>query len=153
MQYMVNFTVSSNQPENSVVLILTVHEEAVSELDETYVYESVRKAYSDNLLCSIQSEYPPYTALLTTPVFINVTLEACPLGFELSKLTGMCDCARGLKAIEDMFLTCEIRDHVGYINREGTVWVGVDTRENNTGIYYWHRYCPRDYCIRSPYPH
>ena len=105
---MVNFTVSSNQPENSIMLILTVQEEAVSELDETYVYESVRKAYSDNLLCSIQSEYPPCTALLTTPVFINVTLEACPLGFELSKLTGMCDCAKGLKAIEDVFLTFEI---------------------------------------------
>ena len=32
------------------------------------------------------------------------------------------------------------------------MWVGVDTRENNTGIYYWHRYCPRDYCIRSRTP-
>ena len=84
--------------------------------------------------------------LLYTTVFVNVTLETCPLGFDLNEI---CECAQGLRDIEDARITCEIRDHTGYITREGTVWVGVDASGNDLNVYYWHRYCNRDYCNSS----
>ena len=88
------------------------------------------------------------TAVLNTPVYINVTLEDCPLGFNLIDRR-VCDCDRALKELrinEKMELKCQLQDHTGYINRTGSLWVGVDTRENNSGVYYWHKYCLSDYC-------
>ena len=139
----VSYAVSSSE---SVVLVLTAEEENTNELDKRFVHEKVGEAYSEK--CSLPANYP-CVALLTTPIFISVALETCPLGFELSEANEICECDRDLKGVADVLLTCEIRNHMGYINREKTMWVGVDTSENNTDIYYWHRYCPRDYCIHN----
>ena len=68
------------------------------------------------------------------------------MGFETRKV---CVCDEFIRSIN---LTCHIVDHTGYITREGTVWVGVDASENNTDVYYWHRYCHRDYCDSSLIP-
>ena len=89
----------------------------------------------------------PCTARLTTPVYINVTLEECPLGFALHNTTGTCGCDRRINNLSQ--LTCEIKDQTGFIVRKGTLWIGEDTRQNNTDLYYWHTNCPRDYCDRS----
>ena len=137
---------------DSIVLVLTSEEENTEKLDETFIDINTRKVYSQNFACSVQDQFgydSCHDTLLYTPAYINVTLETCPLGFELNISTDICECSQGLRDIEHTLLTCEIRDHTGYITREGTVWVGVDASENNTNIYYWHRYCPRDYCTSS----
>ena len=138
----INYTVSAS---DSVVLELTAEEEPTKNMKEMFTQEKIQDAYSET--CSIPYLYP-CVALLTTPIFINVTLEPCPLGFNLNIANGMCECAQELKNIKDEHsFTCKIQNHTGYIDREGTVWVGVDTDENNSDmIYYWHRHCPRDYC-------
>ena len=146
----ISYTVSRN---DSIVLVLTTEEKNTEKLDEMFIDESYKKVNSQDLVCSVQNQLGHNSfcqnSLLYVPVFINVMLETCPLGFELNITTDICECSQGLRDIEDTLLTCEIRDHTGYITREGTVWVGVDMSENNTDIYYWHRYCPRDYCTSS----
>ncbi len=61
----------------------------------------------------------------------------------------MCECDESSKQLK---LTCEIQNHTGYITREGTVWVGVDTAKNETDLYYWYQYCPSEYCTTSAIP-
>ena len=140
----ISYTVSSR---DSAVLVLTTKDESMMEKDETFIHAAVNKV--DHWECPRFRTGYPCPALLTTTIFISVALKTCPLGFELSEVDGMCKCDQGLRRIEDIHLTCEIQDHMGYINREKAMWVGVDTSENNTDIYYWHRYCPRDYCIHN----
>ena len=91
----------------------------------------------------------PCTAILTTAIFINITVRNCSLGFQLIMSSGMCGCDKNSKQLK---LTCEIQNYTGVIIRGGTVWVGVDTYVNETDLYYWHQYCPSDYCNRSAIP-
>ena len=138
---------------DSIMLVLTSKEKNTEKLDEMFIDVTNKEVSSQQPVCSIHDQlgynFSCHNTLLYSPVFINVTLETCPLGFELNESNGICECDQGLRDIEDARITCEIRDHTGYITREGTVWVGANTSENNTDIYYWHRYCQRDYCISS----
>ena len=154
------YTVSSNKSDKSVILVLTAQEYIThKQIIEKEIEKTIRNVYSEE--CSEQSKLTPCfisqsshqcktipncTNLFTTSVFINVSLEVCPLGFETREV---CVCDEFIRSIN---LTCHIVNHTGYITREGTVWVGVDTSENNADVYYWHRYCHRDYCDSSLIP-
>ena len=61
----------------------------------------------------------------------------------------MCECDDNLSENRDV--TCEIRDHKGYINREGTVWVGVNQNDNDTNNTYFliSNYCTHNYCMNE----
>ena len=143
------FTLFSNQTSTHVVLALTAQEQITLNQNEIDVQTDLRNMYSER--CSEKGSFL-CTALLTTPIHINVTLQDCPLGFDLNNDSKVCGCDETLREKIGTNQTCEIRQRTGYITREGTVWVGVDTSENNTDIYYWHRYCPSDYCNSSPIP-
>ena len=140
------FTLFSNQTSTQVVLVLTAEEQTTLEQDETDIQTDLRNVYSDR--CS-DSNFFSCTALLTTPIYINVMLQDCPLGFDLDRDNRVCGCDETLSKRIGTNQTCEIVNQTGYITRQGTVWVGVDTSENNTDIYYWHRYCPTGYCDSS----
>ena len=143
------FTLFSNQTSTQVVLALTAQEQITLNQNELDVQTDLRNIYSDR--CSKKGSFP-CTALLTTPIYINVALQDCPLGFDLNSDSKVCGCDKTLREKIGTNQACEIRQRTGYITREGTVWLGVDTSENNTDIYYWHRYCPSDYCNSSPTP-
>ena len=143
------FTLFSNQTSTQVVLALTAQEQITLNQNEIDVQTDLRNIYSER--CSEKGSFP-CTALLTTPIYIDVTLQDCPLGFDLNNDSKVCGCDETLREKIRTNQTCEIRQRTGYITREGTVWLGVDTNENNTDIYYWHRYCPSDYCNSSPTP-
>ena len=142
----VTYTITSSRANHSVYLALTAQEQQTNGNRENEVKNSLWNLYSppcDSLYC-----VPNFI----TAVYIHVTLESCPLGFELKKTSGVCDCDENLEKIRDLDQTvvkCEIQNHTGYVTRKGTLWIGVDAVENNTDFYYWHRYCPRDYCIHS----
>ena len=141
------YTVTSEKTNHSVILALTAQEQFTQGDRENEVENSLRNLYNSECADSIECTLP-----LTTPVYIHVILEDCPLGFELTKTNRVCDCDENLGRIRDSDQTvvkCEIRDHTGFVTRRGTMWIGANKRVTNTGIYYWHRYCPRDYCIRS----
>ena len=143
------FTLFSNQTSTHVVLALTAQEQITLNQNEIDVQTDLRNIYSER--CSEEGSFL-CTALLTTPIYINVTLQDCPLGFDLNNDSKVCGCDETLREKIGTNQTCEIRQQTGYITREGTVWLGVDTSENNTDIYYWHRYCPSDYCNSSSTP-
>ena len=139
------YTVTSEKTNHSVTLALTAQERFIRGERADEVKRSLRNLYSPcrNKLCAPD---------LTTPVYIHVKLEDCPLGLELNKTSGVCDCDKNLGIIRDNDQTvvkCAIRNHTGYVTRRGTVWIGVDTSKNKIDIYYWHRFCPRDYCSDS----
>ena len=131
--------ISQEKQTSRVTLVLTAQDQLTQ-----------RKSKSENMLnfnserCNYK-DLPPCVARLTTPVYINVHLEECPLGFMLYSTTGICDCDQIIKnlSIDDNNpLTCEIQNRTGYIKRRGKVWIGV----SKSDLYYLYGNCSRDYC-------
>lgn len=85
----------------------------------------------------------PYS-LLATPVFINVTLSPCPLGFTLVGNLPYCDCYPELK---QHGVGCLFENGNGYVTRINRNWVGVHKNRTKGVIYGNH--CPLDYCIQD----
>ena len=85
--------------------------------------------------------------LLTTHVCINVTLEKCPLGFELAGDPPCCQCKREL--VENNIRHCTIMNHTGYVYRSGRVWVNATFREDDGYVLIVHKYCPYGYCLKE----
>ena len=81
---------------------------------------------------------PP--GLLTTSVYINLTLLPCPEGFHLTGSRLGCDCVPAL-ITNDIF--CNFTHGIGYVYRNGTVW--VDTLEDNFILI--QKRCPFQYCL------
>lgn len=85
-------------------------------------------------------------SLLTTPIFINITLRSCPKGFKMTK-QHFCDCYPALWQYNVM---CLFKDGGGYVSREGNVWIGVDTNnQSSTLSFLVNGHCPYDNCIRQ----
>ena len=77
------------------------------------------------------------------PVYVNVAMKDCPLGFEMSD-KDTCDCAVALKPLG---INCSIDDNTIY--RKAPLWIGTETQTSpigNSTIYLVHRHCPFDYC-------
>ena len=128
-------------------LVYSVHSTDVYEIIKLTANEQENS--KDEIENIDNNDQPTTMTLLTTPIYINVTLEDCPLGFRLNETLIMCECDNNLNNLS-IDVTCEIRDHRGYINREGTLWVGVNQNENNidtSNTYYLSNTgCPISYC-------
>ncbi len=81
------------------------------------------------------------TELLSFPVYINVTLLPCPLGFVLSGRPPRCVCD---PQVTEFGLTCDINNHV--VQRSGTVWVNASFHGSTTDGVIVYKYCPFSYC-------
>ena len=77
------------------------------------------------------------------PKLVKVLLKTCPvvLGFELSKITGKCECAHPLS---DNHITCTIQNRA--IHRPGGVWIGYHSAESSSSGVLLHKHCPFNYC-------
>ena len=84
----------------------------------------------------------PYS-LLTTPVFINITLTPCPLGFTLVG-NSYCDCYPELKQYS---VRCLFKNGIGFVTRKNSNWVGV--QKNRTKGVLFGSHCPLDYCTQD----
>ena len=83
--------------------------------------------------------------LLTTPIFINITILPCPLGFDLYGEPPTCQCDATIASYD--IDNCTVTNGVGLVYRKGTTWVShVPTSENETDGFLVHRYCPFEYC-------
>ena len=91
--------------------------------------------------------------LLTTPVFINITLlPGCPPGLILSqcshdtKYIDSCTTCNCYSVLANNGFKCSIQNKSGFLQWNSTVWVNATFNESHsTGIIY-NRYCPLDYC-------
>ena len=85
-----------------------------------------------------------YPNLLQVPVYINVTLENCPLGFELEGNPPSCKCLRELSKYG--LRHCVIMNRTGFVYRSGTIWVNATFNTNTSNGAVVHKYCPYGYC-------
>ena len=85
-----------------------------------------------------------HTDLLTTPIFINITLlPGCPLGLTLNLDETTCSC---YPVLANNGFSCLIKNKTGLLQWNGTVWVNATFNEgHSTGIMY-NRFCPLLYC-------
>ena len=79
--------------------------------------------------------------VLTTPVYINVTVLPCPPGFMISDPPhSQCVCDSFLQS-HDTYITCNITDQI--IKRRGSVW--ISSEENGSRLIV-SNHCPYGYC-------
>ena len=123
---------SSNSQE---ILVLTSSDETIIKYGDPQKIKKESDGYEHNLLTDIA---PP--GLLTTPVYINLTMLPCSQGFQLIGRPPKCDCVPAL-VINNMF--CNFTNGIGYIYRNGTKWVDT-TKERSILI---QKRCPFDYCL------
>ena len=83
--------------------------------------------------------------LLTTPVFINISLLSCPPGF-YQKISNRqpsgCIC---YQILTDYSFKCNFINKTGYHTWNSSVWVSAMDK-----MLYYNPYCPLDYCKLGP---
>ena len=74
------------------------------------------------------------------PVFVEVDLLACPVGFQLVR--GRCVCHQIL--LNNNIDTCFFSNGTGFILRPAPYWIGLPNDTNSSILI--HPHCPFDYC-------
>ena len=85
----------------------------------------------------------PFDSILNLPVYINITLLPCPLGFMLDLHSSQHRCVCHFQ-LEEQGIACNISDQT--VHRTGSMWLNASFVGNTTNGYIIHRYCPFDYC-------
>ena len=116
-------------------------------IDEYADLKKVNKTVKDQEQQTNEAKHGITSELLSQPIFINITLEDCPVGFQLDTATYSCECSSELVKIG--IKNCEIKDHTGLIHRHGTIW--IMSKSNQTGIVA-HENCPYHYCKSESLP-
>ena len=116
-------------------------------IDEYADLKEVERIVNDQVRQENAAKHGITPELLSQPIFINITLEDCPVGFKLDARTYSCECSSELLRIG--IENCEIRDHTGLIHRHGTIW--IMSKSNQVGIVA-HENCPYHYCKSESLP-
>ena len=130
----VEYTLYSNNPYE--VLVLTAVDSTVlSNGDDDEIEKDINKYKEDSVIPSL---------LLTTPVYINVTLSECPSGFYLRSNSLGCECNPALCNAQ---VTSNLSNGSGLVHLGESVWVDAysNVDANVSGIIL-HKNCPFDYC-------
>ena len=80
--------------------------------------------------------------LRVTPIFVNITLIPCPLGFTLMGDPPGCDC---FPILTQNNVMCSFSNGTGYVLWSGPLWIGQDNSSDGQGIIFG-KHCPFDYC-------
>ena len=81
-----------------------------------------------------------YEAFFNIPVFVEVNVLTCPVGFYLLK--GRCVCHPILT--HNNINTCSISNGMAFILRLAPYWIGLSNDTNSSILV--HHHCPYDYC-------
>ena len=135
----INYTIYSNKRDE--IMVFTSDRKNVTKYgDNSTINEAINSYYSNHHNLSV----PLF--LLVTPVYINITMKACPTGFSLTRSSPFyCTCDQQLASLEGKFsVSCDINTQT--VQRRGTVWIGVfgNTTDGNGVIV--TEYCPYYYC-------
>ena len=130
------YSINSNNTNSHEIIYLTSN-------DVTLKYYGNKDEISKSIQNYSVTQVIPSYSLLTTPVFINVSLSPCPRGFALVGNSLYCDCRPELKQHS---VSCLFKNGTGYISRKNNNWVGV--HKNGTKGVLFGSHCPLDYCIQ-----
>ena len=129
----ITYSVSS-LPLSTEVLVLTASISNIIRYGNKHYVETLIQDYNKNSIITSSSD------LLSLPIFVNISIEPCPLGFSLSDHpTYMCECDAVLTQIG--IKHCVILNHIGVVYRRGSIWVGVSGENQSLAAY-----CPYSYC-------
>ena len=89
---------------------------------------------------------------LTVPAFVTIELSPCPVGFELSKQAGECQCA---SALLEHVVSCDINTKL--LMKKPLAWVSdsqefedfLHLHDNSSLLYLTHSRCPFNFCYSS----
>jgi predicted outer membrane repeat protein len=81
-------------------------------------------------------------SLLTTPVFINVSLLSCPPGFHQKNSDGQPSGCTCYQLLTDYGFKCNFINKTGIHIWNSSMWVSVTVDK----ILHYNQYCPLDYC-------
>ena len=128
-----NFSIDSSVVNVTQTIKLTVNANA-----ETSVISSDTRFNKDPNIID--------NRLLHHPVFIDVFIEECPTGFQITDTPPhICTCHPTL--VQNGIKVCFITNHKGRVYRTGTTWVSASLRGNTSKGFLIHQYCPYGYCI------
>ena len=141
-----NYTVklSSEYTGRTQVLALMSTENLVTSfLDKARVEETIR-LWKLTFFNKSEPEYALITReVYQFPVFINITVVPCPVGFQLTRRAPhVCDCQPLLQGVPGV--ECDIQQLT--ISRQGFVWIGVSHDGNEVMI---SESCPQGYCTKE----
>ncbi len=128
------YTIFSNT--NAVTLVLTANSAAIQQYP------------SEGEISYIKSEISYYTRsrqidslLRAFPIYINITLLPCPLGFMLSDEPPRCTCDT---LLQDNHISCNLTTQT--VKRSGTAWVNASFHNYSSIGVIVSKYCPDNYC-------
>ena len=129
-----NYSIYSNNPYEVLVLSATAGT-ILANGDEDQIVDAINTYEKSTVIPSL---------LLTTPVYINVTLSECPTGFHLNPESLGCECNPALCNAQ---VTSELSNGSGLVYLGESVWVDAysNVDANVTGIIL-HKNCPFNYC-------
>ena len=138
-----SFTISSTREDSSCVLVLTADDSDVSSIPSRERVNETIELWRSTFYDKTKVDDLVFTKeIFEYPVYINITLLPCPLGFQLTNNPPhRCVCTDLLHTLPGV--KCHIQEQV--ITRDGSVWIGV-TEENGSVSVIMSGYCPLGYC-------
>ena len=132
-EYVINSTEGSNELwlQLSATKSNLVRIKDIPNYEET-VNNSIDKYNNDNVI---------EQSLMFTPLFINIKLESCPLGFHFDEKTHGCDCYPSMKD-KHKELKCLLQNNSGYLSHPD-IWIGMN--QNNSKVIL-STHCPHSVC-------
>ena len=125
-------------------LALTINENIATHfLNQTRVKETI-KLWKSTFYNKSEPEYALFTRqVYEFPVFINITILPCPIGFRLTdREPYICDCEPLLKTVPEV--ECDIQ--MLTIGRQGFVWIGMSPDDSSVMM---SESCPLGYCTKE----
>ena len=137
-----SYTLFSPINIRELILVLTVDETVVS--SENQIFSNQTKSLLQQSYHTSRIEPLLY---FSNPVYINISILPCPLGFMLTTDPPFkCDCTHLLQQMPGV--QCDIHGQI--FGRSGLVWVGMTQNGNGTnGTVAASQYCPLNYCNKK----
>ena len=105
---------------------------------------SVKDKFEPAVILKFYAEIPPTST--SELVVVEVQIDPCPFGFELSNKTGMCVCSSKFLYDNTYNIDCDVA--AGTITRQGDVWIGTTSPFANatSDDCITIEKCPQDFC-------
>ena len=129
------YSVHSRKANETLFLVADV-----SEVFETYTPNFIENVQTAFFVYQTDGEITHYLSF--TPIFLNINISNCPLGFFLDDRLLTCQCIGAL--VKNGVNNCTVTNGTGIVYRSGTTWVSHSASETDGVLIL--EYCPYGYC-------